>query len=243
MREMSPPWTIEVSACGRIIAPCPASCVQNLDVLRMPVVVVASHDLERIRVHDERAVHFGDVEEVEAARSGTVLLQRGPLVVDRLVAHAVEPVLARVERNGAAKVDAFAVGGGDRSLRMDEEEATGEVQDRRVVRGAEAGEDVGLLAGEHRSAKTLDLEDAGEARQRSRELGGRDHHASHEAHAQQLAALDAGDEPALDHAGVRVQPDHGCVGSKHWCVSGSDQGGYRSMPGPRIDVPTTVSTR
>src|SRR6266545_4322932 len=185
-----------------------SSGVRHLDLFRMPLVVVALHDCERIRVHDDHAIDVADVEEVEAARSGAAGLERGLLLVERAVARAVELVLRLVPRDGAAEVYALAVRGGDRPGAVDEEEPALLVEDRLVIGALELREDVALLAGGHLGAEALDLDDAEEWEERRAELGDREERCGEEADTQELAPLDARQQPTARDGRISVRTDH-----------------------------------
>src|SRR5438105_1674505 len=96
--------------------------IGHLNVLRIPCVARPHQKVERIRVDDERAAQVADVEEVEWARRGPALHDGGVLVVERAVAGAVELVLGRVPRHGAAEVGAPAIDRGDRAGGVEQEE-------------------------------------------------------------------------------------------------------------------------
>src|SRR5207248_1467512 len=65
----------------------------------------------------------------------------GVLVVERPVAGAVELILGGIPWHAATKMSALPIRGDEPAGRMDEEELALEVQDRRVVRRFELGED------------------------------------------------------------------------------------------------------
>src|SRR5207253_9170822 len=108
---------------------------------------------QRVRVDDEGAARVvDDVEELERLRRRAALHDRGVLVVEGAVARAVELILARVPRHAATEVRALAIGRDDPARRVDDEELTLEVEDRRVVRRLEAVEDA--LLGPHRDLRS-----------------------------------------------------------------------------------------
>ena len=156
------------------------------------------------------------------------------------MARAVELILARVPRHAATEVRALAIGRDDPARRVDEEELSLEVEDRRVVRRLEVVEDA--LLGPHRDlrAEAEDLVHPDERHDEDGDLRDREERAAEKSETQQLAPLDPADEPLDGRVGVR--PNH-VLGSKHWWVAGTAHGAKRSMPGPRNDVPTIVRTR
>src|SRR5436309_11975224 len=161
----------------------------------MPLVVIATHHKERIRVDDDRPVHVLYVEEIETARSRAALLQRSEPVVERAVAGAVELALAREIWHRAAEVHALPIGRGDRAGRVDEEETALRVEDGLVLRPFEPREDAGPLTRRDLRTDALDLDDADEGNEYPCQPSRRANRGSEQADAQHLTALDARDGP------------------------------------------------
>src|SRR5207249_1249392 len=212
----------------------------DLEIFGIPDIRLAIDDVERVGVHDERTARIGDdVEELERLWGGSTLHHRGVLVVERAVAGAVKLVLRAVPGNAAPQMGALAVRRDDPPGWMDEEELSLEVEDRNVVRRLKRGQDVVLRAHCDLHPEAKDLVRLVEGDHERGDLSDGEERADQEAQPKQLTTLDAPDKTLKGRVGVG--PDH-LPGSKHWWVAGTAHGANRSIPGPRREVPTTVST-
>src|SRR5439155_26458767 len=111
--------------------------IADLDDRGIPLLP-AIDEPKRIGVDDEIALGgLVDVKQLQRLWRGGLEHDGGPLVVDGPVTRAVEPVLRRYERHGAAEVGALPVGRDDPAGRMQEKEASLPEEDRRVGRGGE----------------------------------------------------------------------------------------------------------
>src|SRR5439155_10144181 len=209
----------------------------DLEDLGVPDICLTIDHVERVRVDDERAARVGNVEQLKGLRRGPALHDRGVLVVQRAMAWAVELILGGIPRHAASEMRALAVRGDDPSGRMDQEELSLEVQDRSVVRRGELCEDALLRTDREFYPEAQDLVHFDEGDDERGDLGDREERAGQKPEAEQMPPLDPADESLRGRVGVG--PDH-AFGSRHWWVAGTAHGANRSIPGPRMDVPTTV---
>src|SRR4029077_10270754 len=213
----------------------------DLEDFGVPDIRLTIDHVERVRVDDERATRIReDVEELQRLRRGPAFHDRGVLVVERAVAGTVELILGSVPRHAASEMRAFAIRRDDSPGRMDQEELSLEVEDRRVVRRLECREEAVFRANRQLHPETHDLVGSYERDDERRDLGDRQKCAGQKPQPEEMPSLDPTDESLRRRFGVG--PDH-AFGSRHWWVAGTAQGAKRSIPGPRMDVPTTVSTR
>src|SRR3989442_9991467 len=153
----------------------------------------------------------------------------------------MELVLARVPRHGAAQMRAFAVDRHDPvRLGVDDEEPSRRVEVRRVVVVLEELQQIlNVDAGVDLSAERLRLErpeetgkQRAEAGKETSEFREKQQHRAEHAESEQLPPAQSRGETFASGVG----PDHGNG-------AGTFQGTKRSIPVPRMAVPTKVMTR